>query len=101
MCRPVRTGEDLPSRTGVLQTRFLPLLNSTGKPVSVETPEPFGPRKRVHSCAVTGKANRKNASKKGRPFIVLPDDAREPPGQYINKGYQRAQSGSCCRWPQR
>src|SRR5205823_11971366 len=69
--RGVSTGEDLPGRTGVLHTMFLCLLNSVGKPVSVEIPEPFGPRKRVHSCAVPGKANRNNANRNGRRFIGI------------------------------
>jgi hypothetical protein len=45
----VRTGEDLPGRSGVRQTRFFARLNSMGKPVSVEMPWPLGPRKRDHS----------------------------------------------------
>src|SRR5437660_7173213 len=49
--REVRTGEDLPGRTGAFQTRFLAGLNSVGKPDSLEIPEPLGPRKRGQSCA--------------------------------------------------
>src|ERR1700675_5087368 len=56
----VRTGDDFPALTGVLQTTFLALSNSTGKPVSEETPEPLGPRKRVQSSADA--ENRHNAS---------------------------------------
>src|SRR5688572_9262447 len=54
--RRVSTGEDLPERTGVLQTRFFSLPNSAGYPLPPDTPEPFGPRKRVHSSAEYRKA---------------------------------------------
>ena len=40
------------------QTTFFVLLNSTGKPLSSEIPEPFGPRKRVQVSAGVGSAAR-------------------------------------------
>src|SRR5439155_903804 len=64
--------------------RFLLLPNSVGKPESVETPEPFGPRKRVHSCAEAAEVNRKNANKKGRQFMALSYDARHTWGRLFN-----------------
>src|SRR5579864_1459540 len=51
MRRSVSTGEDFPGRVGVRQRTFLCLPNSVGKLLSVETPEPFGPRKRLQSSA--------------------------------------------------
>src|SRR4051794_40099695 len=76
-CRRVRTGEDLPARKGVLQTRFLLLLNSVGKPESLETPEPFGPRKRVHSWALAVQTNSRNANKNRGQFITVSYDTPE------------------------
>ena len=49
--RRVRTGDDFPRRTGALHTTFFSLSNCIGNPVSLETPEPLGPRKRVQSSA--------------------------------------------------
>src|SRR5689334_10612209 len=91
MCRRVRTGEDLPGRTGVRQSRFLFLLNSVGNPVPVETPEPFGPRNRVHSCAVPAGAERRNTDK--RQFKAFVMDAPERPHS-ISTGAGAA-SGGC------
>src|SRR5262245_58260608 len=48
--RPRATiGEEVPLGTSVRQARFLSLPNSTGRPRVLETPEPFGPRKRGQS----------------------------------------------------
>ena len=64
MRRLVRTGEDLPGRTGVLHRIFLFPSNSTGKPVSLEIPEPLGPRKRVQSSAQRTSDKNANGSKR-------------------------------------
>lgn len=53
-CRAESTGEDLPGRTGVLQTTLRDLETSIGKPVSFEMPEPLGPRKRVQPWSLAG-----------------------------------------------
>src|SRR6266513_3207405 len=92
MWRHVRTGEDLPGRTVVLQRRFFCLLNSVGKPASCETPEPFGPRKRFHSSASAAETKRNNTIRRGHRFMVFvvrqrgrlkePSERENQPAQY-------------------
>src|SRR5258708_4035076 len=49
----VSTGDEWPGGSGVFQTTFFSAPNSLGRLVEVESPEPFGPRKRDQSSSAT------------------------------------------------
>src|SRR5215813_1950050 len=51
ICECPRTGEEWPGGSGVFHKTFFSGLNSTGRPVVSETPEPFGPRNCDQSSA--------------------------------------------------
>src|SRR5262249_61441559 len=60
---PATMGDERANGTAAFQRRFFVGLNSTGRPVELSTPAPFGPRKRGQSAACRAAIRRSPGSR--------------------------------------